>query len=251
MKKNVMMRVASLLMVCVLATTCGISGTFAKYITMDDGSDSARVAKWGVVASVDGTLFYDAYQDTKATWTANEDVATITVQAKTEGEKVVAPGTKNEEGITIVLGGAPEVDVKVTFTFEAASEIMLSKNTPYTDFTKPTGVDGTGKPVYGNTFTLTDDYYPVVFTLTKDSAVVASGNVADIQTYLATLNTTYHTNTGMSAINGKYVLTWAWDFGTVTPGAVDDVDRADTYLGNEDPLQEIDVTLTVIVEQVD
>ena len=48
MKKNRMMRVASALLVAVLLTTCAISGTFAKYVTTESGSDFARVAKWGV-----------------------------------------------------------------------------------------------------------------------------------------------------------------------------------------------------------
>ena len=47
MKKNVMMRVAAMLLVCVLASTCGISGTFAKYVTSTSSQDAARVAKWG------------------------------------------------------------------------------------------------------------------------------------------------------------------------------------------------------------
>ena len=45
MKKNRMMRVASALLVAVLLTTCAISGTFAKYITAEDATDSAAQAK--------------------------------------------------------------------------------------------------------------------------------------------------------------------------------------------------------------
>ena len=48
MKKNVMMRVASALLVAVLMTTCAISGTFAKYTSSKTDSDSARVAVWGL-----------------------------------------------------------------------------------------------------------------------------------------------------------------------------------------------------------
>ena len=64
MKKNVMMRIASILLVCVLVTTCGISGTFAKYTTNATSSDTARVARWGVEVSASGTMFGKAYQDT-------------------------------------------------------------------------------------------------------------------------------------------------------------------------------------------
>ena len=43
MKKNVMMRVASALLVAVLLSTCTISGTFAKYVTTSSGNDNAEV----------------------------------------------------------------------------------------------------------------------------------------------------------------------------------------------------------------
>lgn len=45
MRKNRMMRAASALLVAVLMTTCTISGTFAKYVTSADSTDTARVAK--------------------------------------------------------------------------------------------------------------------------------------------------------------------------------------------------------------
>ena len=49
MKRNKMMRIASVLLVAVLLSTCVISGTFAKYTTSNSATDSARVAKWGVI----------------------------------------------------------------------------------------------------------------------------------------------------------------------------------------------------------
>ena len=62
MKKNRMMRLASILLICVLLTTSVISGTFAKYVTADTGSDNARVAKWGVELIVTGdNLFSNSY----------------------------------------------------------------------------------------------------------------------------------------------------------------------------------------------
>ena len=86
MKKNRMMRVASALLVAVLLSTCAISGTFAKYVAKGSGSDTARVAKWGV--QVTGT-------------------------AETT-EDVVAPGTTgNMAAFTIT--GTPEVAVRVKF----------------------------------------------------------------------------------------------------------------------------------------
>ena len=52
MKKNTMMRLAAVLLVGVLLTTSVIGGTFAKYTTSDDATDTARVAKWGVTINL-------------------------------------------------------------------------------------------------------------------------------------------------------------------------------------------------------
>ena len=61
MKKNRMMRLASVLLVLTLLSTSVISGTFAKYVTSDQASDTARVAKFGVVVSASGSLFGTDY----------------------------------------------------------------------------------------------------------------------------------------------------------------------------------------------
>ena len=62
MKKNRMMRLASILLVATLMSTCTISGTFAKYVTTASGSDTARVAKWGVTVTANGALFDHVYE---------------------------------------------------------------------------------------------------------------------------------------------------------------------------------------------
>ena len=54
MKKNKLMRAASILLVATLISTCAISGTFAKYVTTGSATNTARVAKWGVELSSTG-----------------------------------------------------------------------------------------------------------------------------------------------------------------------------------------------------
>ena len=44
MKKNKFLRLASFMLIACLATCCAVGGTFAKYVTSDNASDSARVA---------------------------------------------------------------------------------------------------------------------------------------------------------------------------------------------------------------
>ena len=107
MKKNVMMRVASALLVAVLMTTCAISGTFAKYTSKTTTSDNARVAKWGWGdTSISIDLFDGEYEDQ--------------VQSL-YGDNVIAPGT----GKTATLvwqpayGFQPEVDYTISFAVDA------------------------------------------------------------------------------------------------------------------------------------
>lgn len=212
MKKNTMMRVASALLVAVLLTTCAISGTFAKYVTSDNSTDSARVAKWGVSVVASGDkLFNNEY--TNAT-------NGITVKS-VDDAKVVAPGTNNEEfnatGLKFEIKGKPEVAVKITYDFTATNDIYLGAGT-YND-------DTTGEA--DDTYNFTGDYYPVVYTLTKDGTeVVASGNLAAIKEYfddLTEASTQIAVNTKLDA---TYVLTWAWAFGDPANN------QKDTTLGN-------------------
>ena len=109
MKKNVMMRVASALLVAVLMTTCAISGTFAKYTTSATGSDSARVAKWGVVVTAAGNeAFLYNYE-------SGDVVSAVTEQ------DVVAPGTEGTLG-GVSITGTPEVKVEITVTADLELE---------------------------------------------------------------------------------------------------------------------------------
>lgn len=101
MKKNTMMRIASVLLVVVLLTTSVISGTFAKYVTSGSGSDTARVAKFGV--AVDGTGV-EAFADQYGT----------TVIADTADEKIVAPGTDGTFS-QFTISGTTEVSTRVSF----------------------------------------------------------------------------------------------------------------------------------------
>lgn len=231
MKKNVMMRIASFLMVAVLLSTCAISGTFAKYVSTDYTQDSARVAKWGVTITgkkgTENTMFSDSYKDTPATYTANEDLATITVQADTQNTNVVAPGT-NSTLSAFAITGTPEVDVTVTYV----ADLTL-----------------TGWQVDG------DFYCPIVFNVngteikqdaTNNTAALLE---AAVEAEIEAASATYHTNTDLSAVNDDLTVTWSWAF------EVDDATNAkDTKLGNEavtGSASNIALKVDVIIAQVD
>ncbi len=139
MKKNTMMRLASILLVCVLLTTSVISGTFAKYTSTASGTSTATVARWSFTAmgseiAVNGTaptLSFDLFNTIKDTGMATEsDVQT--------GK--IAPGTAGS--FTFKVQNTSEVTAKYTVTLKQtanAYDIPIQYSL--------TGEDGTWKDV--------------------------------------------------------------------------------------------------------
>ena len=113
MKKNVMMRVASALLVAVLMTTCAISGTFAKYTTSDTDTDTARVAKFGIQVDVvvDGA-FATEYAATESVTDVSSNVIANTV-VSSNADNLLAPGTDGTLLKTATVTGTSEVAVNV------------------------------------------------------------------------------------------------------------------------------------------
>ena len=211
MKKNKFLKLASGLLVLCLLTTCVISTTFAKYTTSGSANDTARVAKWGVTITAQngGTEgFATSYEN-------DEAIPEVTVEST---DKVVAPGT----GATLAqftISGTPEVSVNLTVNVTKKQDVFLKAGN-YKDWT--TQED--------DTFNLADDYYPVVYILTKDGVEVKKGNLNDIATYLDAMDTDCAVGTTEWAdLCGTYKITWAWDFDGSGAGTND---KADTLLGN-------------------
>lgn len=244
MKKNRMMRVASALLVAVLLSTCAISGTFAKYVTTASGTDSARVAKWGVkISGIADTLFAKTYA---------KDADTTIVNTIEANEKVVAPGTKNETGVTFSLTGTPEVAVQIDIAVKGSdsdtiTDVVLPAGNGYTDWTQAP---------YKGTFDLEADYHPVVFTLKDGETTLATGTLAEIETFLESKSGSYAPGKDLSTIlggtSGTYTLTWAWAFGGN--------DKADTLLGNlvtetqiaiDNAFTKIDFAIEITATQID
>ncbi len=105
MKKNKFMRLASALLVLTLLSTCAISGTFAKYTSSNNASDSARVAKWGYGTST--VVFADLFS---ATYTnVNADA------------KVIAPGTEGNATFTFAPNASIDTEVAYKLDVEATT----------------------------------------------------------------------------------------------------------------------------------
>ena len=257
MKKNKMMRLASFLLVCVLLTTSVISGTFAKYITSDSASDTARVAKWGVEITADKDIFLSQYE----THDEEEDgfgydetfsVKTASTEEDAEDDHLVAPGTNG--AFTFSITGAPEVAVNVAVSFSGNPEddaddlkmIEIPVNTVV------------GKDANGEDVETTEAYNPIKWTLKRSDEEVDDWDdvdaieelkrvtLADIEAYFAEISVNYDPNTNLAGEFGYYQLSWEWDY-QVDAGT----DMLDTYLGNNTENQEESFNLSIVVTQID
>ena len=239
MKKNVMMRVASIMLVLVLLTSSVISGTFAKYVSEGTGTDSARVAKWGVTVTANGASFASAYHDKDH----DNTIVTAAYEASTDSVKnsgadsmnLVAPGTKGSM-VSMALAGTPEVDVKVSYE----GKFDISDN----------WLDGNGEFYCPLVIKVNDDY---VYGVACSSAIEFENAVnALIKNY----SKTYEAATDLSGVKAESLqISWEWPFET---GAnADDIkanDIKDTALGNQASLGNYaTVTLEVVttVTQID
>ena len=226
MRKNKMMRLASVLLVAVLLTTSVISGTYAKYVTTASGTDSARVAKWGITMITGTDIFSDKYDST---------VASI------NGDKVVAPGTTNSNIYTV--GGTPETAYVITFDGTATKDVFLGA----ANYTYPAPYAAS---MSANATELTNPYYPVKYQVQIEtgkglvSAIELGGlsngthtfnNLEEAMTALSKTKVKFDANTPCDL---KVTITWEWWFDQETGAKVvkhtdhTSVDKFDTILGD-------------------
>ena len=111
MKRNIMMRIASILLVAVLMTTGAVSGTFAKYTSQATASDSATVAKWAFkVGTTDIATTKNFSFDL---FTTINDTNNTADETDVVNEKI-APGTAGS--FQFSLQNISEVTAKYTIT---------------------------------------------------------------------------------------------------------------------------------------
>ena len=235
------MRVAGLLLALVLVTSCFVGGTFAKYVTSGSGQDSARVAKFGVKITANGTMFAKEY----ATDDGNVS-GTITSSVVSSGEsKLVAPGTKGNM-FSMALAGTPEVAVRVQYT----ATLTLNDNWK----------DADGK-----------FYCPLQFKIPTYSAedqewvnMVVDGTHFDnaealrreVESKIDAFSATYEAGTPLNSLTAADhkapSVSWEWPFEDTAVGAKQ-TDIKDTYLGDqaaEGKAAEIQLTVVTTVTQV-
>ena len=229
MKKNKMMRLASVLLVLTLLSTSVISGTFAKYITQDSDTDSARVAKWGVTVdvAVDGAFAAEYAADTTVTDSQGVAIAKTVVAAN--GDNLLAPGTQGDLLAGASISGTPEVAVKVTKSATLTlTNWKAADGSYYCPLTIVVTTNGVPKTFNGMDYAGQDN--PVAaFT----NAVISELN--DVAHYAP------NTNLGVA-----HSVTWAWEF----ENGEGQTNAKDTDLGNAANAT-IDFSYSIIVEQVD
>lgn len=225
MKKTKLMRAALLLLVLTLITSCFVGGTFAKYTTSKTGSDTARVAKWGVTVVANGDTFAHKY-----TTDDQSVVATIanSVVSSREQDMVVAPGTRgNMVGMTIT--GTPEVAVRVNYVADFKVENWT--------------VGGEG-----NTSKFYCPLQIKVGSTTIDGTKFDSKDLfeAAVNTEISTYSKNYAAGTDLSTASVTTPsVSWEWPFSV---NAADDAD--DTALGNLKTAPTVSLTVTTTVEQI-
>lgn len=241
MKKNVMMRVASIMLVLVLMSSSVISGTFAKYVTEGSATDTARVAKFGVQVSANfDSLFTQGYEEAKLTSTDDYNKASVWADTVVG---VVAPGTTGELA-DFVITGQPEVDVLVSY--EATVELTGQWYDETADFYCPLNIVinhadlGTPIVLSGLDYADADAFEQAIFDNVK------------------TLTKKYEAGQNLNDAKDDLEITWTWAFeGDPAAGLVNkQTDVSDTFLGNwilnyptEAPF--ISVTVECTVTQVD
>lgn len=223
MKKNKLFIIGLVTVFVALLSLTLVSSTFAKYVTTSTGTDTARVAKWGVnITAAGNDAFSKVYRtdDTSVTGIASS------VISSTE-DKVIAPGTKGNFA-AVTVSGTPEVAVKI----ERKAEVTLSNWTINTD----------------------EFYCPIVIivklggTSTEFTQGGDTNTAATLEAAIETaINKTINVapNTDLSGEINSLEISWKWDFGNGT------TDAKDTALGNLGTAPTITVEVVTTVTQID
>lgn len=127
MKKNVIFRIAAIVLMCTLVTACFASSTFAKYTASATSSAAtATVAKWDLkvngnqqLAAANPTITFNLFDTIVDTVDGNKDANV----KEDNTAKLIAPGTKGTYDMTVKNDS--EVDARIKVTTSAISYANL------------------------------------------------------------------------------------------------------------------------------
>lgn len=217
MKNNKMMRLAAIVLMLTLLTTCAISGTFAKYVSTASGEDTARVAKWdfkvnNTTANTSNTFTFDLFATVCDTNTTSDD--TDVKDTGADGKTLIAPGTWGYADI--VLNNTSEVSAKYAIAFgNTNTDIPL-------EFVVVSDASGEAEcPATGWKTDLTD----FDIAASADTTITVDGSAETVRVY------------------------WRWAIGA-SDDVNDTTNKNDTTLGLAGTA-EVTLSATVTVTQVD
>lgn len=223
MKNNRIMKAAGALLVLVLVTSCFVGSTFAKYTTAGTGTDSARVAKFGVKIEANGATFAKAYA------TDDQHVGTIANSVvSSDNDKLVAPGTKGSM-VSMTITGTPEVAVQVNYTAEV--DLTGSWMDAQNKFYCPLQIKIGTTTIDGHSYT------------SKEAFIQA------IEAEINRFSASYEPGTNLTTTAVTPAVSWEWPF-----SVSEENDVKDTYLGDqaaEGNASGISVSVTTTVTQID
>ncbi len=195
MKKNVIFRIAAIVLMCTLVTACFASSTFAKYTSSATGSATATVAKWSIkyngtqlAATSAPTVTFNIFDTIKDTALATEDdVINNKVAPGTSGSFAIAD-ILNDSEVTANIGvkvkavdNGSNIPIKFYKDSAMTQPITVTPNTTY--FVEAQDVDA-GQSATGATI-----YWAWDFTANGDANDTALGIAAQgtAPTYTITL----------------------------------------------------------------
>lgn len=198
MKKKTM--VLGGLIAAVAITGYSVSGTYAKYVSSVEATDTARVAIWNLNELTEINLFSSSYKKPNATATSLYD------------DNIIAPGTSGSYTFKIEGSFEPNVAISAQIIEEDSHSIEHKLST-------------TGKK-----------YDPIVYKLKDENGNSLTSNnkgAEDGWTNYAGLVTAINKNNKINAA-GTYTLEWKWEFeaGANEP-LTNQTDDKDTVLGND------------------
>lgn len=123
MKKNMIMRFASVLLVATLISTCAISGTFAKYTSNQTASDKATVAKWAFNVG-DTDIASNAFTFNLFNTVKDEDGGDEADISNTNGS-IIAPGTSGSFDLVLTNTSEVTAEYAIEYTVDNAGVPIL------------------------------------------------------------------------------------------------------------------------------
>lgn len=236
MKKNTMMRLASALLVLVLLTTCAISGTFAKYTSAAGGEDIARVAYWGW-----GSNAFEINDLFETAYIADEVLSAGAMD--TTVTDIIAPGTTHSA--TFAFAYTNYQNTKIT-----APEVAYTLVVDTTGSSIPADIENNKNIRWALDAENDDDYG------TWDEMIAAIEALDGDKTYAPGQMPAAFGPDSEHTISWKWVFTGTEEYevagqtGTGTDGKLTQ-DEYDTYMGNKQLLDQVNLVINITATQVD